>query len=107
MKSYSFHPEASLELDLTVDRYNVERTGLGSEFFVRFEDSLKKLLTGLSFGSPWLQNSRLQTLKQFPYGIVFRELDAHIYILAVYHFSRREDYWFHRLDDAPDINLTD
>ena len=38
-------------------------------------------------------------MKRFPYGIVFRDDPGHVYIVAVCHFSRRENYWIDRIED--------
>jgi plasmid stabilization system protein ParE len=102
MKPYTFHPEASIDLDDAIDHYENERRGLGRRFAGEVDVALSRIREGISGGSPWLRNTRIQRVNDFPYGIVFREFEKHVYVLAVYHFSRRKGYWFHRLGDLPD-----
>jgi len=107
MKPYTFHPEASVDLDEAIDHYEGERQGLGRQLAGQVEVAITRVRSDISGGSPWLRDTQLQRVKKFPYGIVFREYENQVYILAVYHFSRRENYWFHRLDDLPGEEMID
>lgn len=107
MKPYTYHPEASIDLDDAIDHYENERRGLGRRFAGQVDVAISRIREGISGGSPWLRNTRLQRVRDFPCGVVFREHENRIYILAIYHFSRRKSYWFHRLDDLSGDEIPD
>lgn len=42
--TYSFHPEAELELNAAVDYYEECRTGLGAEFAYEVQKTIQRIL---------------------------------------------------------------
>jgi len=72
--------------------YDRRHAGLGERFLVR----------------PF--QTRQRSVRRFPYGLIFREYDDHILIVAVAHFSRDPSFWHPRmpeskLDDAsPEVS---
>ena len=98
MKDYEFHPEALDEMRKAGRFYDERRIGLGDNLLDRIQETIDRLRSGYSGGSPWIHKTRLQSVSRFSYGIVYREYSDRISIIAVYHFSRRKDYWVHRLD---------
>ena len=99
MKPRDIHPEAIKEFRQAARNYEIKVGGLGDDFKSNVINAANRIQSGESGGSPWLKNTRLQRVHRFPYGIVFREYSDRISIIAIYHFSQREDYWVHRLED--------
>lgn len=102
MKPRGMHSEALVEFRQAAGFYENCQPGLGEQFKNSVVTAAEKLQSGVSGRSPWISDTRLARVRRFPYDLVYREYSDRIYIIAVYHFSRREDYWVHRLDDLPD-----
>ena len=100
MKLRGMHPEAVEEFREAAGHYERQQSGLGDRFKKAVIEVADRLQSSTSDGAPWIHKTRIQTLHKFPYGIVYRDFTDRIYIYAVYHFSRREDYWVQRLDDV-------
>lgn len=102
MKDYEFHPEALDEMREAGAFHDGRRSGLGDELLDEIQDRITWICEGHTSGSPWIHNTRLQTVRRFSYGIVFRDHPDRIDIIAIYYLTRRENYWIHRLNDLPD-----
>ena len=100
MKRYRFHPDALAALNDSARFYDGKRPDLGEQFVDSVQKTVDRIRSGIAGGSPWMHGTRRQSVEKFPYGIVFRDFTDEVYIYAVYHFSRREDYWVQRLDDV-------
>ena len=85
------------EAEEASDYYEKQREGLGYEFILAFEKTLKDIEVFPGLGSKIEENCRRRRLKKFPYGVVFRVHDDEIYVLAVMHLHRRPGYWRDRL----------
>jgi plasmid stabilization system protein ParE len=94
---YAFHPEAEAEFLHAIDYYEKCEPGLGYDFALEVQTSIKSIL---SFPRAWTileaDIRRCQT-SRFPYGIVYSQDGDTILILAVMHFHRNPDYWKDRL----------
>ncbi len=99
---YAFHPEAEAEFLDAIDYYEECEPGLGYDFAIEVHASIKSIL---SFPIAWaiLEDDirRCQT-KRFPYGIVYSQDGAMIFILAVMHLHRAPDYWKDRVRQRPE-----
>lgn len=100
MNSLLYHPEAEREFRESTRYYENEQSGLGDRFFAQIQTALNRIqhnpLTG------FLSERGTRTYRVpggFPYGIVFREREHQVQIIAVYHFSRRPGYWITRIED--------
>jgi hypothetical protein len=102
MKHHEFHPEALDEMREAGVFYDGRRLGLGDELLDEIQRKIAWICGGHTSGSPWIHNTRLQKVRRFSYGIVYREYPDQVFIIAIYYLTRREDYWVHRLDDLPD-----
>ncbi|MEK6283107.1 MAG: type II toxin-antitoxin system RelE/ParE family toxin [Acidobacteriota bacterium] len=101
MASYGFHSEAADEY-LAATRYYLDHasTLVAAAFVAEVEDAIKTLLTSPKTW-PVIEQPQIRRylLKRFPYSLYYRwetERDR-VSIYAVMHFSRRPDYWQHRL----------
>ena len=87
MKPLAYRPEADRELDDSIGYYDNRQAELG------------KIQRNPSTGFSSEEGTRTLRITDFPFGIVFLELDNCVQIIAVSHFSRRPGYWISRLED--------
>lgn len=99
MRPISYHPEAEREFEEAVDYYENQSQGLGIELADEVLGVENRIEENSETGIVWLHETRLHRVRRFPFGIVFREMKEQIIVIAVYHLSRNEDYWIHRLED--------
>ncbi len=45
---------------------------------------------------PHVKGTRRHLMKRFPYSVVYRVTETHVYVVAVAHHSRRPTYWHKR-----------
>jgi len=94
--SYRFHPEAEVELNLSIDYYESIEPGLGYDFAIEVYDTIQRVL---EFPKAWTildGEVRRSLVKRFPYGVLYSEDAGDILILAVMNLHRAPDYWKHR-----------
>jgi plasmid stabilization system protein ParE len=92
-----FHPAARRELEETVDYYNAERAGLGSEFREEVQRVITLLARFPQLGQPVRGSVRRMMLLRFPYHVYYRVLESsNLRILAVAHNRRMPGYWLSR-----------
>ena len=46
-----------------------------------------------------IRGTQRYVLSEFPYSIIYAQLDEIVFVLAVAHASRRPGYWLNRLRD--------
>ena len=97
MKPIGFHPEARTEA-VESARYDEEQQpGLGKRFSIALQDGITHIQNQPQL-YPRIEADRQRTLlSHFPYGIIYRERESEIQIIAVMHLRRAPDYWQHRL----------
>jgi toxin ParE1/3/4 len=92
-----FHPAARRELEETVDYYNAERAGLGSEFREEVQRVITLLTRFPQLGQPVRGSVQRMMLLRFPYHVYYRVLESgNLRILAVAHNRRMPGYWLGR-----------
>ena len=93
MKPFHFDPAARPEMMETSEFYEARRKGLGKRFLTAVHaaavmvQQTPKAFRAIEVGI------RCSRVRRFPFGIVYREQDDAIEILAVMHFKRRPGYW--------------
>jgi hypothetical protein len=95
--SYRFHPEAEVELNLSIDYDESIEPGLGYDFAIEVYDTIQRVL---EFPKAWTildGEVRRSLVKRFPYGVLYSEDAGDILILAVMNLHRAPDYWKHRV----------
>lgn len=94
-----FHPLARDELEHAVDYYEEEREGLGMEFLEEVYSCIQRIVkfpAAWSPISPDTPNTRRCLTNRFPYGILYRERNDAILILAISHLHQKPGYWQQR-----------
>jgi len=94
--TYSFHPEAEIEFNISVDYYEKCKENLGLEFANEVYKTIQRIL---EFPTAWqkLDNDIRRCLtNRFPFGIIYYQRDDEIIILAVMQLQRKPNYWKER-----------
>ena len=93
---YSFHPDAEIEFNISIDYYEECQTNLGLEFANEVYVTIQRIL---DFPNAWqsLDNDIRRCLtNRFPFGIIYYQRDDKIIILAVMQLNRKPNYWLSR-----------
>ena len=90
---YAFHPAAEAELNEAIDYYESIQPGLGIDLAEEVQQAIAR---ATSFPQAWSfirKPVRRSLVKRFPYGILYVEREASIFVLAVMNLHREPDYW--------------
>jgi toxin ParE1/3/4 len=88
-----FHPQAEQEY-LTALACNGERSLIAAiNFESAFNQAVGKIREAPQRWPPYVADFRKYTLRQFPFGIVYKEFSSEVVIFAVAHSWRRPGYW--------------
>ncbi len=98
MKEAIFHPEARAEMRESVEFYEVQLDGLGSQFLSAVEQTAERISTHPEAGAPLARGFRKRIVPGFPYNIIYRIWEDYIYLVAVAQHRRRPGYWRERSD---------
>ena len=98
MKEAIFHPEARAEMRESVEFYEVQLDGLGSQFLSAVEQTAERISTHPEAGAPLARGFRKRIVPGFPYNIIYRIWEDYIYLVTVAHHRRRPGYWRERSD---------
>jgi len=93
---YSFHPEAEIELNLSIDYYEKCQTNLGLRFANEVYATIQRILNYPNAWQPLDDEIRRCLTNKFPFGIVYYQKDDEIIILAVMQLNRKPNYWLNR-----------
>jgi hypothetical protein len=94
--NFSFHPEAEIEFNKSIDYYEEIGSGLGYDFALEVYSTIKR---SVEFPDAWtvLEGEiRCSLVKRFPYGILYSKEQKGIFIVAVMNLHRQPEYWKHR-----------
>jgi toxin ParE1/3/4 len=97
MISLKFHPEAYAELLASAMYYEKQQKKLGKRFLEAFEHTIHQVRIMPKIYQKITQNIRRCCIYNFPYGIVFREKERLIEIIAVIPFRKKPGYWKSRV----------
>jgi hypothetical protein len=92
---------ARLEFLAEIIYYGKARTGLGRRFAAAVEEATARALAFPASGSPSRAQTRSLVIKDFPFPLIYREVDDRIVVFAVANHARRPYYWQSRID--PDV----
>jgi len=97
MKPIIFLPEAEKEMVEASRYYERQQEGLGDRFLLMIQAAAAE--TAERPGAcPVIRGPiRRKLVRRFPYGLLFREEEEAIVILAVAHLRRRPGYWLPRI----------
>ncbi|MFA5233761.1 MAG: type II toxin-antitoxin system RelE/ParE family toxin [Sulfurimonas sp.] len=91
--TYSFHPDAELELNASVDYYQECKDGLGGEFAYEVQKTIQRILEYPTAWQKLNMDIRRCLTNRFPFGIIYFQRDNKIIILAVMQLNRKPNYW--------------
>lgn len=97
MKAVRFHPEALRELLESAKFYENEQAGLGKRFLEAVRACTEKIRLFPAMYPCVEGEARRCRVAHFPFGVVFREKNDQIHIVAVIHCKRDPDYWQKRI----------
>jgi plasmid stabilization system protein ParE len=93
MKAVKFHPDAESEMIAAAAYYEEQQPDLGRRFLASVQDAVNRIsLNPRLYPIVDLDVHRCLT-KTFPFGVLFREREGGIIIMAVMHQHRDPDYW--------------
>lgn len=93
----TFHPEAEIEFVKAVAFYEEREEGLGYDFAVEIYSTIERMLAHPK-AWPFIEDDiRRLLVNRFPYGILYSEDREEIFVVAVMHLHREQDYWKHRI----------
>jgi plasmid stabilization system protein ParE len=98
MSRIVFHPEAENELIESAVWYEARQPGLGKRFLAAVESSLIKIQNNPGIFQQLESENRRCMVQHFPYGVIFRERNMKIEIIAIMHLHRKPGYWVERGD---------
>jgi len=88
---------ASQELDDARDFYNLEKEGLGDDFWQEVKHALNSITVFPEAWHPLSLRTRRCRLRRFPYGVIYQIRKDELLIIAVAHLHRKPDYWKKRV----------
>ena len=86
---------ASAELEAAFRWYELQRPGLGAEFYAAILESVQQITSHPESGAPAFDDPdvRRVIVKRFPYQVVYRLRSKELQILAFAHLKRRPGFW--------------
>lgn len=97
MKGVKFHSDAESEMNEAAEYYESLQKNLG----IRFLESIRSVIHQIRINPAIFKiihnKTRFAQTSIFPYGIIYREKDECLEIIAVMHLKRRPGYWKSRL----------
>ncbi|MEA3444474.1 MAG: type II toxin-antitoxin system RelE/ParE family toxin [Bacteroidota bacterium] len=92
-----FDELASLELNDTVEFYELKVAGLGKRFKDEIKIGIRRIRKHPYSWSKQNDEVRRYFLHKFPYKILYSIEKNYIYIIAIANCHRRPDYWINRI----------
>jgi toxin ParE1/3/4 len=96
MKNIRFIRPAELELLDADQYYELQATGLGSDFLEKVESAIYEITENPELCPEIRNRVRRRLIRRFPYGLLYRIDPDEIIILATMHLHRHPDYWIDR-----------
>ena len=96
MTAFRFHPEADQELIEAQNWYRARSEVAAQAFALEIDHAISRILEAPHTYPQGRRGERQYVLHRFPYTILYRIRDDHVFITAVAHQSRRPGYWRHR-----------
>ncbi len=98
MKSFLFHPEAIAEASEAAKFYEEQQEGLGKRFVEALTDTINRIRRSPLLYGKIDSNMRKCRLLRFPFGVIYRDKNDTIEIIAVMHLKKKPGYWKFRID---------
>lgn len=97
MKPLRFQSAALLEAEAACLFYEERQPALGNGFKAALHEACQRLARQPSLHSSIGEGCHCCRLVRFPFGVIFREHDEFIEVVAVMHLQRQPGYWIERL----------
>ena len=91
-----FHPDIASEVKSSYDWYQEQADGLGDDFITELESAYEAVAELPQTWPRFQRGFRRFLLTKFPFSVIYKETDSHIFVVAVMHNSRRTGYWIKR-----------
>jgi plasmid stabilization system protein ParE len=88
---------AEQELDEAVEYYNAELPGLGERFLLEALAAFERIKQFPRAWHPYTKTTRRCQTRRFPYGVIYKELEREILIVAIAHMHKRPGYWKNKI----------
>ena len=98
MNEAVFHPSARAELDESAIFYESRLRGLGTRFAASVEDAVERIADSPAAGAPLGGEYRKRIVAGFPFSVIYRVWEDHVFVVAIAHQHRRPGYWLGRRD---------
>ncbi len=98
MNEAVFHPSAREELDESALFYESRLRGLGMRFAVSVEETVQRIVDSPAAGAPLGVEYRTRIVAGFPFSVIYRAWEDHVFVVAIAHQHRRPGYWRRRRD---------
>ena len=92
-----FLEEAQIELDQTIEYYNLESQGLGEQFLQEILNTLDRIASFPHAWQPLSKNTRRCQLVRFPYGLIYSVDESNLLIISVSNLHREPNHWKNRI----------
>jgi plasmid stabilization system protein ParE len=96
MISVRFHADADNELAEAREWYAARSEVAAQAFALEIDQAISQISEAPLRYPVGLRSERRFVLDRFPYTILFRVKDDHVFVTAIAHQSRRPGYWRHR-----------
>jgi len=96
-----FHPEAADEADDSFEWYRAVSESLALNFLNALDEVQDRVLEAPQAYRPAARSAQKCPMKGFPFKLVYRHEGDFIWVVALAHEARKENYWVRRLDDEP------
>ena len=93
MKTLTFDPAVQSDLRKAKSYYERQRRGLGRDFLSRVLDQFERIAL-YPLAAPVVErNVRKIGIEKFPFEIYYRLNDQEIFVFAIIHERRHQDFW--------------
>ena len=96
-KPVRFHPEAEQDYLSSLAWYKDRSSDAALDFESAFQRAVSAIAEAPERWPVYISRCRRYVLHQFPFSIVYRNLEEKVFVLAVAHGHRRPGYWRERL----------
>ncbi len=94
---YTFHPEAYIELNHSVEFYEKQQINLGLEFLEEVYLTIYRIIEFPQASSKQSKNTRKCLINRFPFAVIYQIKQNEIFIVAITHMARKPGYWKERI----------
>lgn len=89
----TFLTPASQEVADAIDYYQRQSEGLGGDLDRDLSRTLAFIAQNPHLGSPFEGGTRRMLLRQFPFALIYRQLEDRVVVVAFSHMRRAPGHW--------------